>query len=68
LIHKDPKDKPKIANKAWPKMMEAIEEYLCAYHGETGIPLAYVIRHLMAVPADERVGGWSVATRILQMR
>jgi hypothetical protein len=47
--HKDPKDKPKIANKDWPKTMEAIEEYLRAYHGETGIPLAYVIRHLVAV-------------------
>lgn len=60
--YKDPKDKPKISNKDWPKTMEAIEEYLRAYHGETGIPLAYVIRREVLAPAEEPVDGYSDVT------
>ena len=43
---------PTINTKDWPKTMEAIEEYLCAYLGETGIPLAYVIHKTVDVPED----------------
>jgi hypothetical protein len=60
--YKDPKEKPKISNKDWPKTMEVIEEYLRAYHGETGIPLAYVICLEVAVPAEEPVDGYSDVT------
>jgi hypothetical protein len=60
--YKDPKDKPKISNKDCPKTMEAIEEYLRAYHGETGIPLAYVICCEVLAPAEEPVDGYSDVT------
>lgn len=59
--HENPKDKPVIDAKDWPKTMEAIVEYFRAYLGETGIPLAYVIRGLQEVPAVEPPGGYSSA-------
>ena len=44
--HENPSDPPTISHKDWPKTMEAIEEYLRNYLGETGIPLAYVVRKM----------------------
>jgi ribosomal protein L29 len=56
--HEDPKDKPTIDETDWPRTMEAFDEYFRAYHGETGIPLAYVIREEANVPDEEPVGGY----------
>jgi hypothetical protein len=55
--HEDPKVKPTIDDNDWPKTMEAFDEYFRAYHGETGIPLAYVIRAEPNVPDQEPIGG-----------
>ena len=56
--HKDPEEGPTIDAKDWPKTMEAIVEYLRSYLGETGIPLAYVVREEVAVPVDDPEGGY----------
>lgn len=46
-----PTDKPKINHKDWFKTMEAIKEYLAQCPGLTKIPLAYVVRDDVEVPA-----------------
>lgn len=50
--HEDPTEMPTINPKNWPKTMKAIEDYLTTYLGETGIPLAYVVRRMVALPPD----------------
>ena len=62
--HENPSDPPTISHKDWPKTMEAIEEYLRNYLGETGIPLAYVVRKDEAVPpeADDPATNYESAT------
>ena len=50
--HENPDVVPKIDMKDWPKTIEAIEEYFRNYLGETGIPLAYVVRKEENVPAN----------------
>ena len=47
-----PEDTPTINDKDWPKTMDSLSEYLCYYLGETKIPLAYVIRDDVDIPAD----------------
>lgn len=49
--HKDV-DPPTLQTKDWPKMIEAIEEWLRGCLGTTKIPLAYVIRPTIEVIAD----------------
>ena len=39
-----PEQPPKLNPKDWPKMFEAIEEYLRQFRGTTGVPLSYVVR------------------------
>ena len=51
LAHKDP-DPPTINELNWPKTFEALEEYFSSYLGESGIPLAYVTRPDVNIPAD----------------
>jgi hypothetical protein len=51
LAHKEPEEAPTLDEVDWPKNMEALEEYLGGFLGETGIPLAYVVRKDEAVPA-----------------
>ena len=41
---------PKIDNKDWPKTIETIEDLFHSYHGETVIPLGYVIRMDASIP------------------
>jgi hypothetical protein len=50
IAHKDPEEAPTLDEVDWPKNMEALEEYLGGFLGETGIPLAYVVRKDEAVP------------------
>ena len=57
--HKNPTIPPKIDANDWPRTMEAIEEYLRGYLGTTGIPLAYVVRPDVEIPADEPDGGYA---------
>jgi hypothetical protein len=44
-----PPEAPTISSKDWPRTMESILDYFRSYLGETGIPLAYVIRKDIAV-------------------
>ena len=48
--HKDPDSKPTINDKNWAKTLEAVEEHLRNYLGETKIPLSYVVRREAEVP------------------
>lgn len=48
--HEDP-DAPELSFRDWPRTIEAIKEYLRDCLGSTKIPLAYVIRDDLAVPA-----------------
>ena len=47
-----PSEAPTINYNDWPKTMESILEYLRACPGTTKIPLAYVVRDTVEVPAD----------------
>ena len=44
-------DPPELSSKDWPKNMDALNEYLRGCLGVTKIPLAYVIRDDLDVPA-----------------
>ena len=59
--HENPKEVPTIDTRDWPKTIEAMEEYLRNYLGETGIPLAYVVRKNEAVKpeADDPPGNYT---------
>ena len=48
---------PVIDDRDWPKTMEAIREWLRTYLGESGIPLAYVIRDEVDIPAGPDPAG-----------
>ena len=58
--HKNPTEKPTMHPTDWSKNLESLSEYLRSYLGETGIPLAYVVRTDQAPGADP-VGGHSSA-------
>lgn len=49
--HSDPEDSPKIDAENWPKTLEALEEYLRGFLGTDDVPLSYVIREAVDVPA-----------------
>lgn len=55
--HKDV-EAPEINAKDWPRTIDAIEEWLRGCLGVTKIPLAYVIRENVNVPAVDPVGGY----------
>lgn len=50
--HEDVKP-PEINARNWPRTIEAIEEYLRGCLGVTGIPLAYIVREQVTVPAGD---------------
>jgi hypothetical protein len=43
-------DQPVINEKDWPRTMEAIRELFGSVLGETGVPLAYVVRENVEIP------------------
>jgi hypothetical protein len=43
-------DQPIINEKGWPRTMEAIREFFGSVLGETGVPLAYVVRENVEIP------------------
>ena len=43
----------------WPKNIEMLQEFLRGYLGETRIPLAYVIRDDLTIPAVDPLGGYT---------
>ena len=49
--HTDPDLPITIDTNYWPKIMEAVEEYICQFCGLDGIPLSYVARQKLR-PAD----------------
>ena len=57
LEHEDV-DPPEINTKNWPATIEAIEEYLRGCLGSSGIPLSYVVREEIAIPAADPPGGY----------
>ena len=54
----DDVEAPEINLRDWPRIIESIEEWLRGCSGVTGIPLAYVIRDTIDVPAADPVGGY----------
>jgi hypothetical protein len=56
--HKDV-DPPEINTKDWPHTMDAIDKLLRGCLGVTDIPLAYVVRPTIEIPADDPVGGYA---------
>jgi hypothetical protein len=50
LLHTDPIKYPIIDDEDWSKTMDTIGEFLNAFHGESGIPLGYVIRKTVELP------------------
>jgi hypothetical protein len=51
LNYENPERKPTINDKDWPKTFEALEQYFTLKCGEYHIPLAYVIREQVNLPA-----------------
>jgi hypothetical protein len=43
-------DQPTINEKDWPRTMEATHEFFGSVLGETGVPLAYVVRENVEIP------------------
>jgi hypothetical protein len=43
-------EQPVINEKDWPRTMEAIHEFFGSVLGETGVPLAYVVRKNVEIP------------------
>jgi hypothetical protein len=66
--YKAPDDPPSINSKDWPKTMESIHEYLRSYLGDRKIPLAYVIRKVEDVPADDPAAGYSTVQEAMIAR
>ena len=55
--HENSDKRPTMDVKDWPKNMEALQEFLRAQRGETGIPLAYIVRDEANV-GDDPVDGF----------
>jgi hypothetical protein len=61
LNHENPKTKPTIDDKDWPKTFEALEQYFTLKHGEYHIPVVYVIWEQVNPPAaaDDPAGNYA---------
>jgi hypothetical protein len=62
LNYENPKRKPTINDKDWPKTFEALKQYFTLKRGEYHIPLAYVIREQVDPPtaADNPVDNYAM--------
>jgi hypothetical protein len=61
LNHKNPKTKPTIDDKDWPKTFKSIEQYFTLKDSKLHMPLAYVIHEQVTPPpaADDPTGNYA---------